>query len=659
MSSPLDWYPEEFRPMGNMTSEGIRKQLGRSHLDPLTLLVRETVQNAWDARRPGSRLCYGLAGWELTPDQVSTLRDIVFASTSPSLGTERLWEDEPSVALAIFDRGTTGLTGPVRADEVLPDSAERDFVDFLLNIGQPRNTEFGGGTYGYGKSVLYTSSQINTILVHTRTDYQGQRTSRFMGAALGAQFGHHTGRHWWGRRTPDGFVEPATGDEADELSRALGFPVFGSEETGTTSVILLPAFGSDSAGESNDERQRGPLEAMAFMAASIIWNFWPKLLPHQDGQPAMDFELSWNGESLPLPDPRWHGAFFTFANAMMDARTARDDGRHRPREPNRLVTDISSQRPARDLGVLALQRAAELNSPGTGQGPLPEATYDELLEHMLWRLAPFDGNCSHVALMRDAELVVRYQRGEPAPEGHYAGVFVVRRDQEIDQAFADSEPPAHDDWEPSGLPRPASTFVRVALRKVDSAMQEFAIPAGQEPAPGEAGPLGPISELLGGLVPVVEATGPTAGGPGPDRGGEASEGGGTPGGSPGGRGGGGRSRARAVVNILDQGQLVIVDGTPAVRVRFTVTHEQGSAGSLVTAHPDIAVLDGRSVETEPPVGATRPRVLRWEDPGGNHQGSGDTVQIPASDGADWLLFVTVPGDTMVRVALTATPAAAT
>ena len=46
----LDLYSEPFSPNGNVTSEGVLNQLGRPDLDIHSLLVRETVQNSWDAR---------------------------------------------------------------------------------------------------------------------------------------------------------------------------------------------------------------------------------------------------------------------------------------------------------------------------------------------------------------------------------------------------------------------------------------------------------------------------------------------------------------------------------------------------------------------------------------------------------------------------------
>ena len=42
-------YSEPFRRDGNISAEGASKLLGRPSLSPLELLLRETLQNSWDA----------------------------------------------------------------------------------------------------------------------------------------------------------------------------------------------------------------------------------------------------------------------------------------------------------------------------------------------------------------------------------------------------------------------------------------------------------------------------------------------------------------------------------------------------------------------------------------------------------------------------------
>src|SRR5262245_3210495 len=69
---------------GGVAAAGVRSQLGRPRLDLLTVLVRETVQNSWDARAHdagGIRFC--LAGRRISADQLRALRTEVFAQLPP------------------------------------------------------------------------------------------------------------------------------------------------------------------------------------------------------------------------------------------------------------------------------------------------------------------------------------------------------------------------------------------------------------------------------------------------------------------------------------------------------------------------------------------------------------------------------------------------
>jgi len=72
MTSPLDLQAERFTATGNITSEGMRNQLGRPRLDRLAVLVRESAQNAWDAQAPDSPCVrFGVACYELSRAQVA------------------------------------------------------------------------------------------------------------------------------------------------------------------------------------------------------------------------------------------------------------------------------------------------------------------------------------------------------------------------------------------------------------------------------------------------------------------------------------------------------------------------------------------------------------------------------------------------------------
>lgn len=59
MTEPA-WHSQTFPPEGASAAEGIRNQLGRPELDLLTILVRESAQNSWDARTGHAAVDYHL-----------------------------------------------------------------------------------------------------------------------------------------------------------------------------------------------------------------------------------------------------------------------------------------------------------------------------------------------------------------------------------------------------------------------------------------------------------------------------------------------------------------------------------------------------------------------------------------------------------------------
>jgi hypothetical protein len=249
----ISWVSESVPPMGAIKGEGVTKQLGRPTLDPLTVLVREAAQNSWDAAAPSR------------DRPVHFQIDLCKLAGGPSSAWQSLHEGAPAAqhlplvetlerpdlsVLFVSDRGTTGLGGPTRANEVT-EGMPHDYVSFFLNVGDPRDTEYGGGTYGYGKAVFFRRSEASTIVAYTRcTNAEGEVESRLLGCALGRGFAlagcAYTGRHWLGLAAGGGIVDPVVEDAADALAASLGFPPFEDGPRGARGAppktALLPVF---------------------------------------------------------------------------------------------------------------------------------------------------------------------------------------------------------------------------------------------------------------------------------------------------------------------------------------------------------------------------------------------------------------------------------
>ena len=480
-------HSEPYGSTGNI-GENFRRLLGAPAQDPLQSVIREALQNIADAAKLGVGPGILIRIRTLTDGQMAVLRKRILAEMPRERDSRRrisrFFDRENPTVMEICDFRTTGLGGPTRADRIPLGTKTTDFIDFLRNIGTPRDSPHGGGTYGFGKVSLYRASQCSTILVDSQVAGGGSHSRRFIGCHVGASFDipedgmlrRHTGRHWWGIRVGrNDMAEPAFDGAAEALSEAIGFPQRSEDESGTSIMIL----DFDLQGEDVDLVGRRVAEA-------VLWNFWPRMMI--DAGPARRFEcrVEVQGENIELPQPEDFPQLHLFAKAIRAARSGAGSD----------VRTIASQRPIKKLGNLAIQKG--LRTPR---------------QRLVDSNSVFPKACHHIALMRPVELVVKYLDGEALADERieWAGVFIVSEDDEVERAFAYSEPPMHDDWVPKSLPkRPASTYVNVALRELNRHALEMGNPPRRQSAGATSGPpLAQVAGLLGTLL--TESRGDGAG----------------------------------------------------------------------------------------------------------------------------------------------------
>lgn len=485
----MERYSEPYNATGGLAAIGVLNQLGRPDTEPLEVLVREAVQNCWDAKRPDSaRIRVTIGRSTLDHAGVSFLRNNVLVNPPPGLGLgEEMREGMHTLYFADF--GTHGLAGPTRADRP---GEPRDFVDFVRNIGQPPDKDFGGGSFGYGKAAFYIASAARTVIIDSlcRTD-GGQLERRLLGCALGQTFDiggvPFTGRHWWGRME-NGVPEPVTGRYAEDIAATLGLPPRNSaDDLGTTVLIIAPSITIE-AGDGSDA-------TLDFIAEAIAWNFWPRMIDTAGGaQSTMTFSISDNGKKVRIPTPRTHPQLRGFVEAMDRLR----------QEPDSSLTDefmidseVRSLRPARKLGRLVIKKdpVAPADLPDR---PVPLGARRTR------------ASVHHIALMRAPELVVTYLEG-PIPLAArmgYAGVFKSALD--MDEAFKAAEPPTHDDWVArSVVDRHARSFVNIGLERIQA---QCRLAAGYNASvrhlsDADAIPLGEFADALAALMPGQEGPG--------------------------------------------------------------------------------------------------------------------------------------------------------
>ncbi len=655
----MERYSEPYSATGGLAAEGVINQLGRPDIEPLEVLVREAVQNCWDAKRRNVGSIQVEIGRRRLDQRARTvLRDQMLGS--PPLGLPLRESLESEVEILYFaDIGTDGLGGPTRADQP---GTKRDFVDFVRNIGQPPDKDFGGGSFGYGKAAFYIASAARTILIDTLCrDGNGELERRFIACALGDNFDHHgrphTGRHWWGRLV-DGVPEPLTGEDAEAAARTLSLPERrGEAGLGTTIVIVAPNVAPD-AEDGNDP-------TMAFIADTLVWNFWPRMIDTPGAtKRTMNFRLVDDGVAVRIPNPRTHQRLRGFVEAM-------DRHREEPGEDSDLLIDrsVDSLRPMRRLGRLVVHK-----------GPVAPADLPDRAVPQGARITA--DSVHHVALMRNAELIVKYLPGAAPVTGRigYSGVFKCALD--VDEAFRSAEPPTHDDWVYRSVPKgQMRSAVKIALERVSGYCREAAgyDSALRAASDGAGIPLGEFADALAVLMP--GAPGPGArqraasaqrvvrrrkapgrtllhehtegvwvegqggGGAAPGSGGEVTTHDGTA--EAGTRVPPGRIRPPQARSAGDPRPAIANDGTPVLRYPFEL---RGHGNRVrLSAVVEVMANDGGQVESEAPVGSELPRPRRWVSPIGDEMLMAEVEVGP--DGVDgaWTVEVPITDDVMMRV----------
>lgn len=437
---PLTRWSEPFGAHGGFHAHSAGQTLGRPDLDQHSLLLRESVQNSWDARK-GASIAFRMDLVRPTSPQRDFLFNRVLTNPPKALKFGPIVSSRSLSLLVITDQRTRGLGGPTRSDQA--SGGRKDFVGLVRNIGRSQDKQIGGGTYGFGKGILFDTSAVGTVLIYTRTKVGNSIQSRFIAAGIGDDFEEagkpYTGRHWWGHRDREVGVEPYLDDEADACADGLGMNFLGGL-TGTSIAIVAPR---------SNEKDFDSEDVDLLAAAALEWA-WPHMVGTR-GRASIEFAFSDAGREVPVVDPRTDPLYKHYVRAYELAESTTNDDIKQKNEfveeyPN-LKARIWSERPLQPLGSLAVSRFA------------PKG------------LDPTEKKLSKVALMRKPRFVVKYMAVEKDPSDLVSvGVFIA--DSEVDEKFADAEPVAHDDWQPSSLGRGQRNVVRIGLNKISAIFSE-------------------------------------------------------------------------------------------------------------------------------------------------------------------------------------------
>jgi len=557
----INLHSEPFSRDGNLAADGAQRLLGQPALSTLDLVIRETIQNSWDAslETEGTPV-YSIRIRRLDPLQMEAMRSFFdqlppLEAAEPIAASISRFLSSDGVVMEICDQRTQGLDGPTSASKSLLEGESANFVNFVRNIGSARDVALGGGTYGFGKSSLFRLSLCSTVLIHTYTNVGTSSQHRLIGMAMGSAFDHnglrYTGRHWWGAASDQdgGSVDPLIHDQAAELAGILGFLNRGSDDhLGTSLMILDPDLDdlqkTDAVDGMPEVGQVNRLKAR--VQDTVLWHCWPKFTRLKDGSVPMQCLLSIFGETFELPDPATIQPLWLLTQALAQAR-----------EHEETIFCLS---PKKLVGFFG-QCSASIDLPA-----------DDRFRVHLGDGALIPSRLHHVALLRPAELVVRYEEGSvnEAERLQWGGVFItdIGENAEVEKAFAMSEPPAHDDWQPKAaqaLTKNQRTYVNVALRRIRERIKQLSGADMIRTPTAAAEARKSLSALAGEIGRSLIGAGP-GGADGRQR--------------SGGGGGGGRRRPLRLSSPVAVG-TTLRDGNPVATFRILVSGESDGTPSAV------------------------------------------------------------------------------
>lgn len=510
----LTVFSERKTPLGGFDYSIIRRLLGAPpYIDEVSLFVRETAQNSWDARLNDKNINdvnYNFIIKAFNERQSSAFKNEIINGNDDTPELVKLLKkvtekDQPYII--IEDSGTVGLAGPTEANVKSPTT---NFVSFVRNIGQDKHDQHSGGAFGFGKSVFFRFSSVKTIITYTRTkDENGVILSRLMGMSLFKENDGHTGRHWWGVPPKNGSIEynqPLTGQLADKLAQEIGFRIYDSTKTGTAVMMLGPQFpSSSSAGSEQLLTKNGRAQFLNVVKEALqIW-YWPRMVGSgkQDGKLictlVSDLAAEEKIDPYILPDP-----LNVYLACFLEIQKLLADPAHKI-DPQLIIKPIKKNH--EDFyGYLCVFKQSKTPRPHFESKTV---TPNHPFGSALWGTSDGIANCKHVALIRAPGQVVKYEKTADSllPANEYGAVFFLCPNgpnaQRIESEVKISEPPSHDDWSIQ-----ANQTVPQILKLIKSEVQSIVMPNTTSNSDNSQ-LMGKVSLRLGGLWGEGEAEGGT------------------------------------------------------------------------------------------------------------------------------------------------------
>lgn len=222
----------------------------------LDLLVRESVQNCLDAGScvddHADKKDYVEVNFLTGDFSPAKLNAILDGSTD---ALNKRYPASTARFLAVQDKYTAGLTGPLRIKDV-KDYQYGNLLKLVYDICKPQEGAGAGGSWGIGKTIFFRVGKGLVVYYSRIWDDELQSfSSRFAVSLVEDEHSpdaiiprdgkySNTGIAWWGNPVSDDETEPIT--DEDEIERYLsifGIQPFKDKETGT--IVIVPYIDED------------------------------------------------------------------------------------------------------------------------------------------------------------------------------------------------------------------------------------------------------------------------------------------------------------------------------------------------------------------------------------------------------------------------------
>ena len=296
----MDWEFQQ-RPLAGDNDAASKSRIiieGDHTISPFEVFVREVLQNSLDAAQQGQvvRVSFKLhrisnpgpkgnflnaLGWTQLKERVSEANRIRTMRDEPTeFGDPTQLESSTLEVLEIAETGTIGLVGPeairtLNDERRWPGEPPKAYIALARDDARREKQGLGsGGTYGLGKAVLWSASQIQTVVFFSRLSIPNNNTVHR--AAAQARLGPHflSGLPYrglgYGGDSREDWSRPLCNDQAQVLATKTGISRRETaNECGTT--ILIPFW---CAPESEDD----DLATYAKFARYAARYFWPAIV---------------------------------------------------------------------------------------------------------------------------------------------------------------------------------------------------------------------------------------------------------------------------------------------------------------------------------------------------------------------------------------------